>query len=112
MFAAAFKLFLSAFLIAFSSWLSHKKPVLAGFIAALPIATLLMLPFSYVESQDRHEVVEYARSILVAVPLSCLFFVPFLFADRVNWGFWGLYGSGVALLAAGYLAHAALMRQF
>jgi len=110
MYWAAAKLLISAGIIAFASWLSHKKPELAGFIIALPLTTLLALAFSHAEHQDAESSVRFAKSILVAVPLSLTFFIPFLLAQKLNIGFWGLYGIGIALLAAGYFAHTFLMR--
>ncbi len=104
-----FKLGVSASLIAFASWLSGKKPELAGFIIALPLLTLLVLPFSYIEYQDPAASVRFAKSIFTAVPLSLFFFVPFLFADRIGLGFWGLYLSGIALLVVAYFAHQVIM---
>ena len=41
MLVSVVKLAIAAGVISFSSWLSGKKPELAGFIMALPIATLL-----------------------------------------------------------------------
>jgi hypothetical protein len=49
-----------------------------------------------------------ARSILVALPISVLFFLPFLMRDRFS--FWGAYALGCALLPVGYLLHRAIMR--
>ena len=43
------KLFIAAAVISFCSWLSNKRPELAGFIIALPITTLIVLVFSYIE---------------------------------------------------------------
>ena len=45
----AFKVIMSAAIIAFCSWLSGKKPELAGFITALPLVTMLALPLSFTE---------------------------------------------------------------
>ena len=44
-----FKILLSALVIAGASWLSGKYPKLAGFIIALPLATLIALVLSYTE---------------------------------------------------------------
>ena len=104
-----FKLLLSASVIAFSSWLSNRRPELAGFIMALPLATLLALPFSFIEYKDSAASVKFAQSIFAAVPLSLLFFVPFLLASKLHWNFWALYASGIVLLAGGYFAHRWLM---
>ncbi len=100
-----FKVILSACVISFSSWLSGKKPALAGFIMALPLSTLLALVFSYGEYQDVQKTSLFAKSIFYSVPLSLLFFVPFLFAEKLRWPFWGLYLSGLVLLAGGYGIH-------
>ncbi len=109
MFFSLFKIFFSAGMIAFTSWLSEKRPELAGFIIGMPVLSLLVLPFSYTEYQDAASSVRFAQSIFMAVPLSLLFFVPFLLAARLQWGFWPLYLSGIALLAGGYFTHKWLM---
>jgi hypothetical protein len=103
------KVALSALVISGASWLSGKRPELAGFIMALPLATLLVLPFSYMQYEDPAASVRFAQSIFLAVPLSLLFFIPFLLAARLQWDFWWLYLSGIALLAAGYFTHRWLM---
>lgn len=100
-----FKTVFAAGIVAFSSWLSGKKPELAGFIIALPLLSLMVLPFSYAEYKDPAAAVKFAQSIFAGVPLSLLFFVPFLLATRLHWNFWALYGSGILLLAAGYFMH-------
>ena len=104
------KLIISAIVIAFASWLSGRKPALAGFILALPIATMLALAFSQTEFQNSTKSVEFAKSIFYAVPLSLLFFVPFLLADKIKVPFWGLYAAGVILVGLGYLLHAMLVK--
>lgn len=103
------KVLISAIIIAFSSWLAGKRPELAGFIIALPLATLLALPFSYAEYKDPQASIRYAKSIFLAVPLSLMFFVPFLLADKLQevipGGFWGLYITGLACLVMAYFIH-------
>jgi hypothetical protein len=105
----ALKIAVSASVIAFASWLSGKRPELAGFIIALPIATLLSLVFSYLEYRDAEATISFARSILLAVPISYLFFLPFFLSDRLHLGFWDCYFAGLILLGAGYFVHRAVM---
>ena len=112
MFFSVLKIAISACVIAFASWLSNKKPDLAGFIIALPLGTMLVLMFSYAEYHDPVASVRFAKSILVAVPMSLLFFVPFLLADKLHFSFWALYASGFALLVAGYFAHGLILKLF
>lgn len=108
----AFKVLFSGAVIAFCAWLSGKRPELAGFLIALPLMTLLVLPFSHAQYHDAATTVKFAQSIFLGVPLSLLFFVPFLLAARLPFGFWGLYASGLALLTIGYCAHRAIMATF
>ncbi|MCE9507948.1 MAG: hypothetical protein K8R48_06520 [Alphaproteobacteria bacterium] len=112
MFFPILKIAISACVISFASWLSGKKPELAGFIIALPLGTMLVLLFSYGEYHDPAASIRFAKSILAAVPMSLLFFVPFLIADRLPFGFWGIYAAGFALLVIGYFAHTFIMKQF
>ncbi len=46
--------------------------------------------------------------MLLAVPVSYLFFAPFFLAERFGLSFWQCYALGVALLVAGYVIHRAL----
>ena len=99
------KVLLAALVIAFSSWLSGKKPELSGFIIALPIASIIAIAFSYLEHKNTENTVIFAKSILVGIPVSYLFFLPFFFAKNFNMNFWLIYGLGIILLLIGYFVH-------
>ena len=99
------KVLLAALVIAFASWLSGKKPELSGFIIALPIASIIAIAFSYLEHKNTENTVIFAKSILIGVPVSYLFFVPFFFAKNFNMNFWMIYGLGIILLILGYFIH-------
>jgi hypothetical protein len=102
---AVVKIIVAAVLISTVSWLSGKKTGLAGFLTALPLTTLIALAFSQLEWGDAKQSVEYAKSVFVAIPVSLLFFVPFLLAQKFQLGFWTCYSSGIVLLAIGYFIH-------
>lgn len=104
------KVIFSAIAISFVSWLAAKKSVLAGFLTALPLTTLLALLFNYVEFKQPEQSVAYAKAIFVAIPISLLFFVPFLLATRLQLSFWSCYISGILLLGVGYFAHGFLTK--
>lgn len=104
----ALQTIVAALVIAFTSWLSGRRPELAGFIIAMPIASLLALAFSWLQHRDAEAGIAFARSILLAVPVSYLFFVPFFLSGRLNLGFWDCYFAGLVLLAGGYFVHRAL----
>lgn len=99
------KVLLAALVIAFASWLSGKKPELSGFIIALPIASIIAIAFSYLEHKNTENTVIFAKSILVGIPVSYLFFLPFFFAKNFNMNFWLVYGLGIILLLIGYFVH-------
>ena len=100
-----FKTLLAGLIIAFSSWLAGQNPKMAGFIIALPIASLIAIAYTYYEHDNAANSILYAKSILIAVPVSYLFFVPFFFAKQLGNNFWLIYGSGILLLVLGYFIH-------
>ena len=103
------KVFIAAVVISFCSWLSGKRPEIAGYIIALPIVTLVVLAFSQIEWENPANTIRFAKSILVALPFSLLFFIPFLLADKLSFSFWECYGLGVLLLIVGFFVHRAVM---
>ena len=99
------KTLLAGLIIAFSSWLAGQNPKMAGFIIALPIASLIAIAYTYYEHDNATNTILYAKSILIAVPVSYLFFIPFFFAKQLSYNFWLIYGSGILLLVVGYFIH-------
>jgi hypothetical protein len=106
------KVGVAAIAIAFSSWLAGKKPELAGFIIALPLASILALAFSYIEHRDASSSITFAKSIMIGVPVSWLFFIPFFFAEKYDYGFWVSYAVGLSLLILGYFLHQYITKLF
>ena len=106
------KVLLAAVVIAFASWLSGKKPELSGFIIALPLASLIALVFSYLEHKNPETSITFAKSILIGVPISYLFFLPFFFAKNLGMNFWLIYAIGVILLVVGFVLHRYIVSLF
>ena len=104
------KAFISGVIIVFAAWLAGKKPVLAGFLIALPLMSMLSILFSYLEYRDMAKINQFAVSILAAVPLSLAFFVPFLLNRWFKFNFPLTYGLAVACLVLAYFAHSALFK--
>ncbi|MEC8265480.1 MAG: hypothetical protein VX009_01560 [Pseudomonadota bacterium] len=109
MFSFALKVFFSGLIIAFASWLSVKKPILAGFIIALPLMSLISIFFSYLEHKDLEKTVTFSKSILVGVPASLTFFIPFFFAKSLGLSFFTTYIIGIVFLVFGFFAHKFIM---
>ncbi len=99
------KIFISGIVIAYSSWLAGRKPALAGFLIALPMMSMLSILFSYAEYRDMTKINEFAISILVAVPLSLLFFVPFVLNKWLKLNFVATYLFALGILMTAYLIH-------
>lgn len=95
------KLLISALVIAGASTLSTRQPVLAGYITALPLISILALSFAYLQNGSGEATSRYAVSILAAIPASLLFFVPFLFYTRLKGSWWWYLAAGIALLYLG-----------
>ena len=101
----ALKVLFAGLIIAFSSWLAGHNPRAAGFIIALPVASLIAIAFVYFEHNNVEKTILYTKSILVAVPVSYLFFLPFFLAKQFNMNFWMIYGTGIFLLTLGFFLH-------
>ena len=96
---------LSAVVISFAAWLSGRFPVIAGFVVAMPLASMLVLPLSQLQHGDAGNTVLLAKSIFIAIPASLVFFVPFLLSDRLGLSFWQAYALGCTALPVGFFLH-------
>ena len=101
----ALKVLLSGIIIACASWLAGRNPVLAGFLIALPLMSILSIVFSYLEYRDMSKINEFAVSILAAVPLSLAFFIPFVLNKWLKMNFVLTFTLALAILAAAYIFH-------
>lgn len=99
------KMILSGVIIAGASWLAGRRPVLAGFVIALPLMSMLAILFSYLEYKDMGKINQFAVSILTAVPLSLLFFLPFFLNKWMKMSFGLTYLLGVVCIALAYFVH-------
>ena len=97
-------------IITFASWLAGRKPVLAGFIIALPLMSMLSILFSYLQYKDMEKINKFSLSILLAVPLSLAFFVPFVLNRWFKMHFALTYFLGISCLALAYFIHSLIFR--
>jgi hypothetical protein len=104
------KIFISALIIAAVSWFVGKNPTLAGFLIALPIMSLLAISFSYFQYRDMEKINQFASSIVVSIPLSLLFFVPFILNRWMKWAFIPSILLGFGLIFLGYLIHSRIFK--
>jgi len=106
--AIIFNVIVSACVIGFAAWLSGRFPGTAGFIVALPLATMLVLPLSQLQHGDSENTITLAKSIFVALPITLTFFLPFLVSERLGLSFWQAYALGCLALILGYFLHRAV----
>ena len=104
------KVFISGFVIAFASWLSERKPLLAGFIVALPITSALTILLAYLEHRDMDKINQFCLSCIVSVPLSLTFFIPFLLNRWLKMTFVLTYSLALACLGVCYLIHGMILK--
>ena len=100
-----FKIIISGVIIAYASWLAGRRPVLAGFIIALPLMSILSILFTYIQYRDMEKMNQFALSILVAVPLSLTFFIPFVLNRWLHLSFWLTYSCALGCVTLAYFAH-------
>ena len=110
MYLTIFKIFTSAVIIACASWLAGRNPKLAGFLVALPLVSLLSIVLSYLEYRDMEKINQFAVSILVAVPLSLFFFVPFVLNKWLKMNFPITLTCGMGCLAVAYFLHKVIFK--
>ena len=99
------KVIFASLIISFASWLSFKKPSTAGFIVALPLVSIITILFSYLEYKDFEKTITFSKNILIAIPLSVTFFIPFFFAKTLGLNFWFTYSLGILILFLAYILH-------
>ena len=112
MFSFFVKVLISSIIISFASWLSFKKPQISGFIVALPLVSIISLAFSFLEHQDKDKTILFAKSIVVGIPASLLFFVPFFFSKMFSLNFWTTYILGLMFLVLGFYIHKFITQLF
>ena len=106
------KVLFSAVIISFASWLSVKKPILAGFIIALPLLSILSIAFSYAEHKNLDKTILFAKSIVIGIPASLTFFLPFFFGKTLGLNFITTYCLALFFLILGFIAHKLIMNHF
>jgi len=98
------KIALSALVIALATEVAKRDSFWGALIVALPLTSLLTMSFLYAENRDNELVTRFARDILLLVPVSLVFFLPFVFESRTRFGFVPNLAIGIVLLALGVLA--------
>jgi hypothetical protein len=105
MFRLALNVVLSVAVIVGATWLAKRHAATAGFVAALPITTMMVLALGRFDGVSIGEQATFARSLLAGIPLGATFLLPFVFAPRAGLGFGSAFAAGLVLLALAYGVH-------
>jgi len=93
------KILISATAIALAAEVAKRlSPFWAAFIIALPLASMLVLAFTWWDTRDEQLIAHLARDIIILVPVSLTFFAPFLLSRHTGLGFILNFAIGVAVM--------------
>ena len=95
----ALKVIISAVVIAAASEIAKRiGPFWAAVLVAMPLTSILAISWTYWDTRDPMLITSFARDILVIVPVSLVFFLPFALAPQTQMGFAANMALGLALL--------------
>ena len=105
------KYFLTAGMVVFISEVAKRSDRLGGFIAALPLMTLLTLTLLYIENQPEEKIANHAYYtfwyVIPTLPMFLLF--PYLLPKI---GFWMTMGASVLVTVLCFGLFALVMKNF
>jgi hypothetical protein len=93
-----FKILISSILIAMSTEIAKKNPSVGGIILALPLVSIIAFAFMGYQGADAKSMSTYAKSTLVFVPISLVFFLPFAIPFTQGWSFLSKFILGISVL--------------
>lgn len=105
------KYLLTAGMVVFTSEVAKRSDKLGGFIAALPLMTLLTLTWLYIENQPEEKIINHAYYtfwyVIPTLPMFLLF--PYLLPKV---GFWITISASIALTVVCFGVFSLIMRFF
>lgn len=105
------KYLLTAAVVVIVSEAAKRSDKLGGFIAALPIVTILTLVWLYVEKQPQHKIASHAwYTFWYVIPTLPMFLAFPLLLPRL--GFWLTLLASVGITVVSFGLFALLLRQF
>lgn len=93
------KVLVSAVMIGAATEVAKRHPFWGAVIIALPLTSILAMSWLYAETRDNLLLTQFAKDIFVIVPVSLVFFLPFLLEKKTSLGFIANMLVGLALLA-------------
>ena len=94
----AIKILISAIVIATSTEVAKRNPSVGGLILALPIVSIIAFAFMGYQGTEPSELSSYAKSTLIFIPVSLVFFLPFVIPSLQSWSFLYKFSLGIFTL--------------
>ena len=86
-------------IIGIAAEVAKRNPFWGSILIALPLTSILAMSWLYADTRDNALLTQFARDIFVVVPVSLVFFVPFLLEAKTRLGFVSNMLLGLTLLA-------------
>lgn len=103
------KVLLTALVVAGASELGKRSSAAGALLASLPLTSILVLSWLYLDTKDTAKVSALSTGIFWAVLPSLLFFLALPFLLKRGWGYWPALGASCAAMFAGYTVYAAVL---
>ncbi len=94
------KVLVSAVIIGAATEVAKRHPFWGAVIIALPLTSILAMSWLYAETRDNLLLTQFAKDIFLIVPMSLVFFLPFLLEKKTSLGFIANMLIGLVLLFA------------
>jgi len=92
------KILISSLIITFSTEVAKRNPSFGGLILSLPLTSLIAYLIMGFEKASPQLLNDYAKSTLIFVPASLIFFVPFVLPQIGDWSFISKFSIGLVSL--------------
>lgn len=89
------KILASSIIIAISTEIAKRNPSWGGLILALPLTSIVAFLFMGYQGTDSQALSAYAKSTLIFVPVSLIFFLPFVLPYFHSWSFILKFSLGI-----------------
>jgi uncharacterized membrane protein (GlpM family) len=95
----------SAIVIVALSELARRHALLSGLLAAMPLTTLLVILWIYVDTGEVNTIYQFSRAVLWALIPTALFFVALVLTLKRGMAFWPALGMSMGVWLVGAALH-------
>lgn len=91
------KALLTGVIVVGVSEIAGRIPRLGGLILSLPFISIVAFIMTWSNSPKPEVISNLAQEMLILIPLTLVFYVPFLFFNQNNFSFWMALALGIIL---------------